>query len=245
MIDREIRVLRVIECRPSPGGGVVAVLARGREELRLRGMAGVGGVVVVGLMATDARGWQRRVVIVDMAVRAHPRRYEVRTGKGEGCVVVIEGGICPDSRIVAEFACSWESGCTVRGIVRARIVVLVARVAQGTVQRIVIVHMAVRALPRRHGVISRQWETGTAVIEGRIGPRSRVVALIARLRKVGGNVIGICGPLKVLQMARYAGHNCQVVVVIYVAIGALPRWHGVIPSQRETRTVVIEGRIRP
>jgi len=155
MGDREWCVLRVIECRPSPGGGVVAVLAGSREELRLRGMAGVGGVVVVGLMATDTRGWQRRVVIVDMAVGAHARRHQVRTGKGEGCVAVIERRVCPDDGVVAEFARSRESGRTVRRIVRASVVVLMARIAEGAVQRIIVVDMAVRALPRWNGVTPR------------------------------------------------------------------------------------------
>src|SRR5258708_4986121 len=38
MVDRELRVLRVIERRTSPGGRVVACRAGGREELRLRGV---------------------------------------------------------------------------------------------------------------------------------------------------------------------------------------------------------------
>ena len=36
MVDRELRVLRVIERRIQPVGGAMAVLARRREELRLR-----------------------------------------------------------------------------------------------------------------------------------------------------------------------------------------------------------------
>ena len=49
----ERRVLRVIERRPCPGTGVMAVLACSREELRLRRMARVGAVVVIRLMAAD------------------------------------------------------------------------------------------------------------------------------------------------------------------------------------------------
>ena len=60
MVDRESCVLRVIERRTSPGSRVMAGRASGREELRLRRVAGIGGVVVVGLMATDTRGWQRQ-----------------------------------------------------------------------------------------------------------------------------------------------------------------------------------------
>jgi len=134
MVDWESRVLRVIESRTRPGGSVMARRAGGREELRLRCVAWIGGVVVVGLMAADTSRGQRRVVGVDMAVRAHTRRHNVRTGKGKSCVVVIEGGVCPDSGVVAEFARSRESSRSVCGIVGAGVVLLVARVAQGAVQ---------------------------------------------------------------------------------------------------------------
>ena len=46
--------------------------------------------------------------------------------------------------------------------------------------------------------------------------------------------------LIVLQMATDAGRRAQVVVVIYVAIGALPRWHGVQAGKREGRGIVVE-----
>jgi len=126
MVDRELGVLRVIECRTSPGGRVVAVLARGRKELRLGGVSRIGCVVVVSLMATDAREWQRGVVVVDMAVRAHTRRHHVRTSKSERCVVVIKRGVSPADGVVAEFTGSRESGRGVRRIVRARVILLMA-----------------------------------------------------------------------------------------------------------------------
>ena len=75
MVDRESRVLRVIERRTSPGRRVMAGCAGRREELRLRSMAGIGGVVVIGLMAADTSRGQRGVVAVDVAVSACPRRY--------------------------------------------------------------------------------------------------------------------------------------------------------------------------
>lgn len=140
---------------------------------------------------------------------------------------MIERGVSPDVGIVADFACSGESGGSVRGIVRADVVLLMARVAQGAIQRIVVVDMAVGALPRRRGVTPRQRETGTVVIEGGICPRSGVVALIACLRKAGSDVIGICSTLIVLQMTRDTGRGRQVVVVVDMAVGALPRRHGV------------------
>ena len=54
MGDREPGVLRVIESGAGPCGCVVAVLARRREELRLSRVTRIGGVVVIGLVATDA-----------------------------------------------------------------------------------------------------------------------------------------------------------------------------------------------
>ena len=83
------------------------------------------------------------------------------------------------------------------------------------------------------------------MIESGIGPRRRAVALIAGLRKAGRNVIGVRGPLIVLQMTRHTGRARQGVVIVRMAIDALPRWNCMQTGQRETRTVVIEGRICP
>ena len=105
--------------------------------------------------------------------------------------------------------------------------------------------MAVRALTRRHGVTSRQWETGAAVIEDGIGPRRCVVALITCLRKAGGNVIRVCGSLIVLQVTRHAGSARQRVIIVDMTIDALTRWNSVQAGQGETGTVVIEGRVGP
>ena len=63
MAGWERRVLGVIERRSRPGGRGVASLARSREELRLRLVARVRGVVVIRLMAADARDRQSRVVL--------------------------------------------------------------------------------------------------------------------------------------------------------------------------------------
>ena len=124
--NRERRVLRVVERRACPSRGVVTVLTCSREELRLRRVAWIGRVVVVVLMATDAGQGQRRVVVVDMAVRAHTRRHHVRTSKRERCVAVIKRGVGPDDGVVAEFTGSRESGRRVRGIIRAGVILLMA-----------------------------------------------------------------------------------------------------------------------
>lgn len=105
----ELRVLGMIEGRAGPGGRVMAVLARRGEELRLGLMPGIRRLVVVVRMAAIARGRQRGVVAVHVAIGALPRRYRMRTSEGEGCVVVIEGGVRPHVRVVAELAGGWEA----------------------------------------------------------------------------------------------------------------------------------------
>ena len=74
---RELSVLRVVKGRVGPGCGVVTVLAGRREELGLRGVTRVGGVVVIGLMAANASGRQGRVVVIDMAVGTDARWHGV------------------------------------------------------------------------------------------------------------------------------------------------------------------------
>ncbi len=86
----ERRVLRVVEGRSRPGRRVVAVLARGREELRLRRVSGIGCVVVIRLVAPDTRRRQRRVIVVHVAVGADARRNGVRSRQRKRGVVVIE-----------------------------------------------------------------------------------------------------------------------------------------------------------
>lgn len=70
VVDRERRVLRMIERGLQPVGRVVTCLAGRGEELRLSRVPRIRSGVVVGLVTSDARGRQRCVVIVDVAVGA-------------------------------------------------------------------------------------------------------------------------------------------------------------------------------
>ena len=138
----------------------MAVLAGCGEELRLRGVARIGRVVVIGLMATNAGRRQRRVIVVDVAIGALPRRRRVRTGQRECGLVVIEGRIRPHRSVVAEFALLGEPG---RYVVRIRSpleILQMARYAGGTVQGIVVVDVAVGAQARRRDVGAGQGEAG-------------------------------------------------------------------------------------
>ena len=91
----------VIEGGIGPGDRVMATLASGWES-RMRHRAG--GIVVIGLVATDARGAGDVVIVVGMAVGALARRNGVRSGQWESGFGMIEGCRLPRGRIVAELA---------------------------------------------------------------------------------------------------------------------------------------------
>ena len=246
VIDRELCVLGVIESRTRPGGSVVAVLARSREELRLRRVARICRVVVVGLVASDAGRGQRRVVAVDVAIGALARRNRVRSRQRERRVVVVERRIRPDGRVVAQFARSGESGGGVRGTRGAGVILLMARVTQGAVQRIVVVDVAIGAGAGRYGVRAGQLEAGGCVIESGVGPENRVVARFTSGREGCRNVVHrSCRVVVVGLVARDARRSRQVVVVIDVAIGASARRNRMGTAQREPGGVVIESSIEP
>ena len=97
----ELCVLPVVERRACPGCRVVAILACLREELRLRFVTWIRRVVVIRCVASIAIRWQRRVVVVNVAIHAMPRRRQVGTGQGEGRVVVVERRVCPVNGVMA------------------------------------------------------------------------------------------------------------------------------------------------
>ena len=170
--DRELRILRVVERCTGPSRSVVAILARIGEELRLRGVARVRRVLIVGLVATVASRRQRRVIAVHVAIRALTRRNDVRPCQRERRVVVVESRIRPHHRAMAQFTLLREASSGVGRIVCAVVVLQVARHA--SVSRNVVIAVgrvvAVRASARWNGVRSRQSETRAGVIESRGRP---------------------------------------------------------------------------
>ncbi len=76
----------VVKHRTQPRTGVVASLARGRESGR--NVVRIGGAVVVGLVATDAGGRKRQVVVVNVALRTG--HGGVESGQRKGGVVVVK-----------------------------------------------------------------------------------------------------------------------------------------------------------
>ena len=60
------------------------------------------------------------------------------------------------------------------------------------------------------------------------------MALITSLREIRGHVVGIRGPLVVLEVAADTSRAGEVVVVVDVAIGADPGRHSVPTAQRKS-----------
>ena len=88
---------------------------------------------------------------------------------------MVKLGIAPEHCVVAVFAGRWKPSMGNRSR-RRTVILLVARVAQRAIQRVVVVDMAIRTLPRRDLVGSGEREPGAVVIENCIQPRRRVVA---------------------------------------------------------------------
>jgi len=139
----------VIKFAVGPLHGVVALLARDWE-------ARMGywrrGIVVSGLVATDARRRCNAVVVVDVTVAALPWRYGVRASQRESGLRVIECRRLPCRSVVAGVA---GLGKSAGDVVRVRCVLKIPQVTRHTVlarQVVVIVAMTIAALPGRDRV---------------------------------------------------------------------------------------------
>jgi len=202
-------------------------------------------VVVVVLVAAHAGRIRDVVVVVDVAISTLPRRYRVRAGQRKSGAVVIEGGIQPACGVVTGVAGLREIGGHVIRVRRALIVLQMATDAGRGIQVVVVVDVAIGALPRRHGVHAGQRKAGAVVIEGGVQPACGVVTRIASLRKIGGHVVRVRRALIVLEVAAHAGAGVQAVVVVDVAIGALPGRHGVHAGQGEAGRGVVKFAVGP
>jgi len=227
MVDGELCVLRVIESRVLPVRGVVAVLARCREELRLRRVAWIRGLVVIGLVAGNARRAGQVVIVVDVAIGASPRRNGMGTGQREAGLRVIELAVRPLNGVMAHLASGREAGVVYR-ILRTLEIGLVARNARRNGDVVIVVDVAIGASPRRNGMGTGQREAGLRVVELAIRPLHGVMTLIARRWETGVRhrslrvlIIGL--------VARVASRVGDVVVVVDVAVGANPRRNLVRP----------------
>ena len=143
--------IRVIERCSRPARGRVARVARGREARRL--VIGIRGPVVVSLMAAHARRWQRRVVVVHVALGAgHVGCVIARERESRGAVIKCRA--LPVGEVVAGVACRREADGLVWWRVGAVVVGLMALDAGSAGQFIGATRaerrvMALRALQRR------------------------------------------------------------------------------------------------
>ena len=119
------------------------------------------------------------------------------------------------------------------------------RVARRARESVVVVYVAVQTLTRRNCVRSGQRETGGGMVKCRVQPRSRIVALLAALRKIRCHMVRIGGSLIVLQVTAHAGGGGEAVIVSDMAIGALTWRHGVHAGQREFRCIVVKRCVCP
>ena len=226
----------VVELAIGPGDRVMTLRARCREPgMRHRR----GGIVVIGLMATHAGGRSDVEVVVDVTVRTLARRNRVRTGQSEAGGRVIELRVRPLHRVMALLARSREPRVRHRAY-RGIEVVLVAADAGRAGDVEIVVHVAIRALPRGNRVRARQREARFRVIESRRLPGCGGVAGFASLREPATHVIRVGGSLKILYVTGHAGRAGQVVVVIDVAIGTLPRRDRMRARQHKVHRGMIE-----
>ncbi len=232
--------LRVIELSIHPLNGVVTLLAGGGETCMWHGTL---RVVVIGLVARNARGIRDVVVIVDVAVSARPGRDRVRARQRKAGLRVIELSIHPLNGVVTLLAGGRETGVRHRTL-RVVVIGLMARNARSVRDVVVVVDVAVGARPRRDRVRARQRKAGLRVIELAVRPLDRVMALLAGSREAGVRHRAFCVVVIGL-VARDASGVRDVVVVVDVAIGALPRGHGMRPGKREGGLGVIEIRRLP
>ncbi len=235
---------RVVKHAVRPENGVVAILAGGRE-VGLHVIYGRQRIVVIGLVTRDAGRVGDVVVIVDVTIGALPRRRGVCAHQRKSGLRVIKARRLPGRGRVADVASLREVPLHVIRIRSSVEILEVTGNASRRRQVVIIVDVAVGALTRRDSMRAGQRESGLRVVEVRGLPGCRRVADFASLRQVRLHVVRIRSGVEILEVTRHAGRRRQVVIIVDVAIGASPRWHGVRTRQRERCGGVIELCRRP
>jgi len=227
----------VVKLRVHPVAGVVTLLA-GLREVRSR-VIRIGRSLEVLQVAGHTRRAGQVVVIVDVAVGAGTWRHGVQAREREPRAVVVELRVRPVAGVMALLASLREVRSRVIGIGRPLEVLQVAGYARRTVQCVVIVDMAIRTLARRDGVQSSQHEAGHRMIELGIAPLHRIVAGFARVREPAvWHRSGRRG--EIFLVTAETRHRTQGVIVVDMAVGALPRWDRVSSGQNKTSRAVVE-----
>ena len=227
----------VVERRIQPGRGAVARLA-GLGEVR-RDVIRVRGALEILQVAGDAGRAVQGVVVVDVAVGTLARRNGVQARQRKAGGGVVELAIGPQHRVVTLLARRGETRVRHRRGSIA-IVGLVTADARRVGDAVVVVDVAVRALPWRHHMVARQRKSRFRVVKRCRLPSRSVVAHLAGLREPALHMVGIRRVLEVLQMTRHASRRRDVVVVVHVTVRALPWRHGVHARQWEVHRRVVE-----
>ena len=152
---------------------------------------------------------------------------------------MIKRCILPSASGVTLLAGLREIRCDVVGIGRPLEVLEVAGHARRAIQCVVVVDVTIGALARGNGVQSGQRKACRRMIELGIAPLHGIVAGFARVRescmrhRSGGTG-------EIFLMAAETGHCTQGVIVVDMAVGALPRWNCVSSGENKTGRAVVE-----
>ena len=170
--------------------------------------------VIGSQMACRAGRRSKIVVIVEVTLRA--RRGQMRSGKRESRLGMVERRRHPRRCCVARVTSLRESGrhmVGVRRLVEIREMTARAHKRQGGV---VVVHVTQRALGSK--VCPGQGERGLGVIEGRAKPCGRRVTQRAIRREPSGHVVWTGRRVVGRQMACRTGPRIQGVVIVDVTL---------------------------
>jgi len=193
----------------------------------------------------DASGVRDVVVVVDVAIGTGPWRNRMQAGEGKAALGVIVLRRRPATGRVTDFASLWEILGDVIRVLGSLVVLQVTRDASRVRDVVVVVDVAVGALPGRNGVQPGQREATLGVVELRGRPATGRVARFASLRKALLHVIRIVRVLVIIQVTRNASGHRDVVVVVDVAISTGPRRNRVHSGEREAKLCVVKIRRRP
>lgn len=134
-----------------------------------------------------------------------------------------------------------EAGLDMVRIRRAIEVFLVAGRARSVRQLVVAIHVTLRTGDR--GMHAGKRPPGLRVIELSTAPRVCIVAVLASRRNSRLFVIGIGGPVVVVQVTRHTRSVCQMIVAVCMASRALDDL--VLSGQSPTRLGVVKECVRP
>lgn len=185
----------VIEGGRLPSDGRVAGLAGLREPSQ--DVVRIRRALKILQVTRNASRSSQVVVVVDMAVEAQAGRGGVSVGQRKSDSVVIERRRLPRNRRVTGLAGLRETSLDVIGTRRSLKILQMAGHTSCARQVEIIIDVTVDTNSRRISVRVRQRETRGRMIELRVQPRVRVVALLATCGESHRHVVGVRRALKI------------------------------------------------